>query len=156
MNVRKRGEREEKMKKQTLTLLLIVSIVIVIVMAASYEGWRGQPSEPERKEAEEYFEIFDAGVDWGELRENDSVLIIYQLHFSLKAVGGNATYVTVNHKGYYLAEPVDLGNMTTGEVRWGQLTIPEPGYLVELTDEGFPIEIPVFCEEAEGNITVYL
>lgn len=150
---RKHGRRKHKW---TLITVLIIG-VIVIFSAALYQGrYQGQPSEPEQKEAKEYFEIINATVDWGEFRENGSVLMIYQMSFSLKAVGGNATWVTVNHKGYYMAAPVDLGNMTKGEVKYVPLKLTSLGYVVKLTDKGFPITIPVFCEEAEGDITIYL
>lgn len=148
--------KRRKVKKRALILLAIVSIVIIVVVMASYQGEQDEQG-PSRPTAEEYFEIFDAIVDWpSELRENDTVLVIKYLLFKVKAVGGDAHEVTVNHQGYYFADRVDLGNMTRGEVRYVEFMIPDPGFLTTLEEEGFPIAIPIFCEEAWGDITVYI
>lgn len=148
--------KRRKVKKRALILLAIVSIVIIVVVMASYQGEQGEQGPP-GPTAEEYFEIFGASVDWpSELRENDTVLVIKYLYFNVKAVGGDAHEVTVNHKGYYFANYVELGNMTRGEVRWVELLIPDPGFRTTLEEEGFPIAIPIFSEEAWGDITVYI
>jgi len=148
-----RKKRKTKRKKRALILVVIVSIVIIVVVMASYQGEQGE----QRPTAEEYFEISGAAVGWpSELRENNTVLVIKYLYFNLTAVGGDAHEVTVNPNRKYMAETVDLGNMTRGEVRWVELVIPDRGFLTTLEEKQFPIEIPIFCEEAWGDITVYI
>jgi len=151
--MRKRSKRK---RKRALILLVIVGIVIIVVVMASYQGEQGEQGQ-QRPTAEEYFEISGAAVGWpSELRENNTVLVIKYVFFNVTAVGGDAHYVTVNHNRKYMAETVDLGNMTKGEVRFVELAIPDRGFLTTLEEKGFPIEIPIFCEEAWGEITVYI
>ena len=155
MDKMKRKRRIRKKNKWTLVPVLVIGVVIILVAATLL--YQGQPSKPERKEAKEYFEVVNPTVDTFEFRENRSVIAIREMSFSLKAVGGDATHVVVNHRGYYLAEPWEVGNMTMGQVVWVPIKFPPYGpYVVEDWDKGFSIEIPVHCEEAEGNIIINL
>lgn len=158
---RKKQKKGEKKSRWTLIpVLLIVVIAAAVIVTVFYLGQdnQGQPNEPEHKEAKDYFDIINATVDEGVFPYPDeSVVIVYQMSFLLKATGGDATYVVANYLGYYHGEVVDLGNMTKGEVRWVQLTFSASvAPLIEREEKGYPIRIPIFCEEAKGVIIVYL
>lgn len=156
--MRKKKKRRGRKDKRILLAVLAIGVVVILAAALYQFTHQGQQSEPEHKEAREYFEISDI-VPVGDLKENGSVLALNMLAFNITAIGGDATYVTVGYgmDGMPTVDPPqgDLGNMTKGETVGVGLMFSFPLHIT-LEEEGFPIRIPVFCEEAWGDITIYL
>ena len=149
---RKKYKRRRKKNTQTLILLLFIGFVIVIIVAAAL--YQTQPSQP-KQEADKFFEVFEpAPVDFY-VEENGEVLVLMEFVFKLKAVEGDAHEVTVNPQGVGGAEPMDLGTMRKGENRTVYQRFSWSLH-IEREEEGFPIKIPIFSIEAEGDITIYL
>jgi len=137
---------------------MLISILIIGVFIAIALLYQLQPQQlsqnPEKELAENYFEIINATVNFGWLKQNDTVLIIEQLGFMLKAVGGDAHDViirsTAMSEAYQEIDPL-LKNQT----RYIDLYY-KYGYMSKRTEKGFPIEIKIWSLEAEGTINVIL
>ncbi len=149
--------REKKHRRIAIPVLIVAGIFLILVSIAMFyylprnHGELGQTEY----EVEEYFNVVNPTVDYGRLVGNESV-IIYQMSFTLKAVGGDAHYVSVGYGMEGMPRPVDLGNMSKGEAIWVQLSFPSRGYLLEPKDEGLTVSIPIVCEETAGDVKVYL
>ena len=147
---RKKYKRRGKKNTQTLILLLSIGFVIVVIIAVAL--YQTQPSQP-KQEADEYFEIFDPVPIWFDVRENGSVLILYEISFKLKAVGGDAHLVII--QSWAMGEPQELGTILEGDFKEVTLSSPD-GYLSVKMEGKFPVSIRIGSTEAEGKITTYL
>lgn len=136
-----------------LVVLSLAIAVVIVLSAVSY--YIIQFGGLENKSADEYFEILSPTVDYGEPVENGTMWKVYEMSFTLKAVGGEAHTVIVYVEG--MAEPTELGNFLKDESTWVPIEFPRPGYLIEMNEDGkFPIRIEIRCDEASGFITIPL
>lgn len=151
----KRGSRIKKrgkVRKPMIALSLAIGVIIVL-SAVLYLGQLQKGIQ--KKPADEYFEIIEPTVDHGEPVENFTKWKVRAISFTLKAVGGDAHTVIVYFEG--MADALELGDFSENESKWVPVEFSEPGYLIEINEDGkFPILMKIVSKEAAGYITILL
>jgi hypothetical protein len=155
IKARKKGKR--KWKRDTGILLYVTAFIVIITLSVLYQR-NSQPPPVSKKPANEYFS-FSKGSALAESLDpqNDSILIS-QAGFTITAVEGNATNVIINPLQGNVAledsphfykiiqgEAVDVGPIMY------QNRVPS-----EKQDQGWPLSFRISCNEAEGEVTVYI
>jgi len=147
---RKKRIKKRKVSKSVLILSLVVVIAIIISVAIYLNQQQGG-----LRTAEEYFEILNATVDYGDFRQNDTV-VIYTISFEIKAVGGDAHDVMV--QSWARAQNYAVGTILEGETKavMEMTSNPPFGILSHENEDGkFPMEIRITSMEADGYVTIY-
>lgn len=147
---RKKRIKKRKVSKSVLILSLVVVIAIIISVAIYLNQQQGG-----LRTAEEYFEILNATVDYGDFRQNDTV-VIYTISFEIKAVGGDAHDVMV--QSWARAQSYAVGTILEGETKavMEMTSNPPFGILSRENEDGkFPMEIRITSMEADGYVTIY-
>lgn len=149
---RKKRIKKRKVSKSVLILSLVVVIAIIISVAIYLNQQQGSF---QKRTAEEYFEILNATVDYGDFRQNDTV-VIYTISFEIKAVGGDAHDVMV--QSWARAQNYAVGTILEGETKavMEMTSNPPFGILSRENEDGkFPMEIRITSMEADGYVTIY-
>lgn len=143
------GKGKKNKRLIAFVLLLIFGIIIAI---GFYQG-QLQLLQP-KKPAEEYFELFDYGPDNCQLLNNGSSLMIYEIHFWIKAVGGDAHSVIA--KSWANAQPEYVGDIEANQLKFVSQASPSFGYISHRNSDGmYPFPVKLTSREAEGTITIY-
>ncbi len=157
-----RRRRQKKTRKNTVILLAILLVFVLIIIVAVSQ------SPPKSKEpADKYFEIFEATVNYGEFQDppedeggsyqNSSALIIYDISFKIRAIGGDAHNVVV---GSWAKVPEVYFEeiLKDQSAYYSEFSQAPFGYLSRKDKEvgKFPFEVRIRSSEAEGTITIYL
>ena len=149
--MRKKKRRTRKTDNKKLVLLVIACFFVIVTVAAYISQQDNQGSE--KKPAEEYFRILEPTINYGEPRENGTIWLIYDISFTLQAIGGDASSVIV--QSWAKAEPVELMDIPKNESRYVN-QISSVAYMIQMNEHGkFPMPILITSREAEGEITIY-
>lgn len=151
-----RRKKKGKWNKPVVILLCITAMVIVITFSVLNQ--RNSQSQPPKEAANEYFS-FSQGLALAKPTDPENrTILIEQAGFYITAVGGNATnvYVRPLEGNVPLEETPHIDELIQGEaVEVGPIMYP---YKVPSTKEakGWPILFKITCNEAEGEVTVYI
>jgi len=149
--MRKKKSRTRKIDNRKLVLLAIVCLFVIVTVAAYISQQNNQ--RPEKKPAEEYFRILEPTINYGEPRENGTIWLIYDISFTLQAIGGDASSVVV--QSWAKAEPVELMDIPKNESRYVK-QISSLAYMIQMNEDGkFPMSIRITSREAEGEMIIY-
>lgn len=151
-----RRKKKGKWNKPVVILLCITAMVIVITFSVLNQ--RNPQSQPPKEAANEYFSFSQGLAVATPTDPENSTILIEQAGFYITAVGGNATNVHVRPlQGNVLEEDTPrIDELIQGEaVEVGPIMYP---YKVASTKEaeGWPILFEITCNEAEGEVTVYI
>jgi len=145
--------RKIKISKWILPLTLILGLSVFIAAAAFY---RPSQNTQTKSPATEYFEIVSPTTNYAMFQDdNKTILKIYALQFSIKAVKGPVHDVTVLSWANSEEGEGDVGDLQLGESKFVELKSSQ-GCISEREENGFPVEIGVTSVEAEGNIAFFL
>jgi hypothetical protein len=152
-----RRKKKGKWNKPLVILLCVTAMIIVITFSVLNQR-NPQSPQPPKEAANEYFS-FSQGLAVATPNDpENSTILIDQAGFYITAVGGNATNVHVRplQGNVPLEETPRIDELIQGEaVEVGPITYP---YKVLSTKEaeGWPILFKITCNEAEGEVTVYI
>jgi hypothetical protein len=153
--VKTRRKSRRKTNRKKLILPISVVIIIVVIAVAVYIS---NPLSAGRNPlpAQDYFTIENSTVDTSDFPESYPNLIIYELSFTLRAVGGDATGLVVGSIAN--SDLKDLGDLAKGESVFVNIQTGSFGYMTRFNEEyqGFRVEIPITCYEAEGKVVFYI
>ena len=136
--------------KWTLILLFIAFVVILSISIIVYDA----PEPPPKKTPAEYFSFSDVAAFATSV--TNSTIRIKILHFMLTATVGDANNLVIFSPG--MTDPLDyyhLNDVKNGTTTPIEITFPYDVQSVK-EQEGFPIDIRIFSDEAEGKITLYI
>ena len=154
MKTRKRTIRRKRIIKYVeicAAVLLIAAIVWMLVTAYNPNA----PIDKPKPEASAYFAFSDLGAIAQPFNGTTDVVKLKEVDFKLTPIGGNATNVQLDPGGDTALEDYFYPKITNGTAQEIDVKL---GKSVESTKEGttFPIEIHVYCVEAEGYVTLQI
>jgi len=152
-----RRKKKGKWNRPVVILLCVTAMIIVITFSVLNQR-NPQSPQPPKEAANEYFSFSrEFAVATAGDPENNTILI-QQADFYITAVGGNATNVNILPlQGVVAREDAPHFNeLIQGEaVEVGPIM-----YQYEVSSEkeaeGWPILFEITCNEAEGEVTVYI
>ncbi len=151
VNLKKRHKSARK--KWAIALLVVAFLIVLSFSLAFYKG----PEKPPKKTPDEYFEFSNM---WGIAKSvANSTVRFTNLYFDITATGGDAHHIAVITTG--MTDPSDyyLLELKNGTIKPIEIAFP---YEVQSTRREdvfpivFPIDLRIFCDEAEGDITLYI
>lgn len=132
--------------------MAVVALTAIIIFSLV----QNRPQKP-KVQAKEYFQ-FSKGTALAEEKTSDSILI-HEVTFKVTPVGGNATHVSIKPTQGLIPEedwPYYL-EMRQGKMEETYVQFPaEYPVFARKEPEGFPIYFRLYCDQAEGLITVYV
>jgi hypothetical protein len=144
---------KRKKTSKTKWVVAIALVAFASVLTASLLTYRGQPSPP-KKTPDQYFSF--TGLTAEGTNVSSTIVKISTLYFNITATGGDAHHLNIFPPGMGDVQDYpaydEAPNGTAFPV---QLAFPNP-VLSRETAQGFPIDIKLFSEEAEGTITLYI
>lgn len=153
---RKAGRRaKRKLSGRTIGILSFVTIMLVIIILSAL--YQNKPQPIEKEKADEYFRFSGAIALARATDEPNSTILISELIFNVTAVGGNATEVLIfpRQGSVPLKESPYFDEITQGESV--EVIIEYPySVLSKKNTDGYPVKFRVTCNEAEGEITIYV
>ncbi len=147
----RKKRKARKSRRKTVIIIALPIIFVAIIALGVYQGTQPTPN-PIKKEARDYFQIIEPTVNYAKPIGNDS-WILYQIGFTLKAVGGDAHGVVV--RSWANSEPVELGTILSNQSRYVEL-ISTSGYHAEVKDGKILTTVGIGSVEAIGKITLDL
>lgn len=146
--------KREKSSK-TRWVVAVAFVVFASVLAASFLTYRGQPSLP-KKTPDQYFSF--TGLLAEGTNVSSTIVKISTLYFNVTATGGDAHHLNIFPPGMVdLQDYPEYDEAPNGTALQVQLTFPNPILSTfSSTEKGFPIDIKLYSEEAEGTITLYI
>ena len=156
IKARKKGKKEWK---RNLGILLYVSaFIIIITLSLIYQrNLQSQPPVP-KKPANEYFS-FSNGLAIAEaLDAQNETILISQAGFKITLVEGNATNVHIIplQGNVPLEDAPHFDKIIQGEaVEVGPIMYPNK-VSSEKQAQGWPLFFKISCNEAEGEVIVYI
>jgi hypothetical protein len=141
--------KKTKKKSRKKAILLIVIIFVVIAAIGIYQNQ--VQSSPIA--AQDYFQIIQAGVINADVKENNTLWIVYGINVQFKAVKGDAHEVVVQSWGG--SEAAGIGTMLKDVPKGFDMT-SKYGVAIRRQPEGFPVTIKITSLEASGSVKFYL
>jgi hypothetical protein len=145
-------------KKRMVKYAEICAAVLLIALAAWALVIAYNPNAPVEKpklKSSDYFAFSDLGALGESVNGTDDVVKLKVLYLTVTPIGGNATNVYLDPGAYtelddYFYPEIMNGTAKSIEVRLGKSLMS--------TKEGttFPVEIRIYCNEAEGYITLQI
>lgn len=150
--MRKRRKRRKTHKRKLILLVLLLFFSVIIVA-----WWHQSQQLTQKKSAAEYFEIFDTDF-LGRNATSGTVegLLLHEVYFKVRAVGGDAHSVHVTSKGMVLKQDEPwFETIEEGGSEQVILVFNSAMYVIK-EEEGYPFSIRITSREAEGEITIHL
>ena len=146
--------KREKSSK-TRWLVVVAFVVFASVLAASFLMYRGQPAPP-KKTPDQYFSFTGLAAEGTNV--SSTIVKISTLYFNITATGGDAHHLNIFPPGMGdIQDYPAYDEAPNGTALPVQLTFPNPILSTfSSTEKGFPIDIKLYSEEAEGTITLYI
>jgi hypothetical protein len=144
---------KRKKSPKTKWVVAVALVVFASVLAASLLTYRGQPSPP-KKTPDQYFSFTSLAAEATNV--SSTIVKISTLYFNITAIGGDAHHLNIQPPG--MVDPQDYpqyDEAPNGTALPVQLTFPNPVLSAEKA-QGFPINIKLYSDEAEGMITLYI
>jgi hypothetical protein len=139
--------------KKTKWLVAVAFVLFASVLTTSLLMYRGQPSPP-KKTPDQYFSFSNIGA-WA-TNVSKTFIKIKVLYFTITATGGDAHHLALFLPG--MADPLDnyqYDRATNGTALPVEITFPSEVSSTK-KEQGFPINIKLWCDEAEGTVTLYV
>lgn len=136
-----------------------IAMISVITLTALYNRAPQLPKPPKRPVGE--YLNFSGGFAIAEPQDPENyTILIKSVSFNITAVGGNATNVLIipNQGG---VAPEDIENNPIPKINQGETVSFGPIDYVskvpsEKENQGWPLYFTVRCDEAEGDVTIYV
>jgi hypothetical protein len=155
MKTNKRILRKRKTIKyaKTLAVLLIAAIASILIFTYNPSAPAQKPKLP----AVDYFAFTELTAEYVPVGNTDKMIKVTFFHLNMTPVGGNATNLHLEVGGF--TDPLDA-NLYWPRIMNGTSESVEVSLVSErlVTKAGtmYPIEIRVYCEEAEGYVTLQI
>jgi hypothetical protein len=144
---------KKKKSNNKKRILIPLFITFVVVLSISIMVYKGQEPPPKKTPAE-YFSFSDVSAFATSV--TNSTIRVKLLHFMLTATAGDANHLVIFSPG--MTDPADyyhLDDVKNGTTASIEITFPYDVQSVK-EQEGFPVDIKIFSDEAEGKITLYI
>jgi hypothetical protein len=143
----------KKRSSKTKWIITLVFVAFAAVLTISILMYR--PVQSPKKTADQYFSFSDVSA-LGEYVNNSTAQIkIKLLYFNFTAIGGDAHHVAIFGQGladpgdyYYLKVANETSTLVEMQFQFAVMSAKQ--------EQGYPIEIRIYCDEAEGYVTLYV
>jgi hypothetical protein len=138
------------------TLSFVTTMIVIITLSALYQR-KPEPIQKELEPADKYF-IFSKAQAYADAKdETNSSIWISEVYFNITAVGGNANNVFIYPvRGLIRSEETPyFREIVQNQTKKVFITYSEKLLTVK-KDEGYPLYFKIVCDEAEGNVILYV
>ena len=156
MKTYKRTLRKRKINKYAKILaaiLLIAAIASILIFVYNPNAPAQKPKLP----AVDYFVFTELSAEYVPVEGTDKIIKVTFFHLNMTPVGGNATNLHLEVGGY--TDPLDA-NLYWPKIVNGTSESVEVSLvgerLITKTGTTYPIRIRVYCDEAEGYVTLQI
>jgi len=150
-----RRKAKRKISGRTIAVLSVIVIMLVIIILSALYQNKLQPIEKEK--ADKYFRFSGAIALGRATDETNNTIAINELKFNTTAAEGNATAVFIYPlQGYVpLEESPYFDEITQGESVEATIKYRYP-VLTKKSIDGYPVKFRITCNEAKGEVTIYV
>lgn len=139
-----------KFKKKTILTIALLLVFGAIIVLGLYQS----QLEAKQYTVEEYFEVTAGYEPMGnDLSEkNGTVWIIHAIWVGVRAVKGDAHGVVI--QSWAGSEPLNLGDIPTGQVRREMMNSYIGARLTQKDDNKFYVTLRILSQEISGSVNV--
>jgi len=135
-------------------LSLVTTMIVIITLSALSQPKSGTIK---KEQADKYFMFSEAQAYANATDETNSRIDISEVYFNITAVGGNATHVLLQPARGKLRQELWPYYEKLIQNQTQKIFITYEELLPTLKkDEGYPVYFKIVCDEAEGNVILYV
>jgi hypothetical protein len=150
-----RKRKTIKYAKILTAILLIAAIASILIFVFVYNP--NAPAQKPKLPAVDYFVFTELTAEYVPVGNTDKMIKVTFFHLNMTPVGGNATNLHLEVGGY--TDPLDA-NLYWPKIVNGTSESVEVSLvgerLITKTGTTYPIRIRLYCDEAEGYVTLQI
>ena len=147
-------------KRKTIKYAKILTAILLIAAIASILIFVYNPNAPAQKTklpAVDYFVFTELTAEYVPVDNENKMIKVTFFHLNMTPVGGNATNLHLEVGGF--TDPLDANlywpKMMNGTSESVEVSLSSQR-LITKTGTTYPIRISVYCDEAEGDVTLQI